>query len=180
MKGIVFTEFFDMVETVFNTDMVDNIIDDCDLSTNGAYTSVGTYPHTELLQLVGALSKHSNISIRDLVYKYGHHLFARFHTLMPSFFEKPKNAFEFLESVHDTVHVEVKKLYPDAQLPNFTTSRESENVLKMVYESQCPFADFAHGLMVGCVDHYRENIDITFKDNNTADHYSRIFTLVKT
>lgn len=179
MKGIVFTEFFDMVESVFDIDMVDNIIDDCHLSTNGAYTSVGTYPHTELLQLVDALSNYADTPIKDLVFKYGHHLFARFHTLMPAFFENPKNAFEFLESVHDTVHVEVKKLYPDAQLPNFTTSREGKNTLKMIYESQCPFADFAHGLMVGCVDHYGENIDITFTDKNSSDGYSRIFTLEK-
>ena len=179
MKGIVFTEFFDMVEAVFDADMVDNIIDDCDLETDGAYTSVGTYPHTELLQLVGALSQHSNIPVKDLVYKYGHHLFARFHTLMPAFFEKPNNAFEFLESVHDTVHVEVKKLYPDAQLPNFTTSRDNDKTLTMIYESQCPFADFAHGLMVGCVDHYGENINITFTDNNSFESYSRIFTLEK-
>lgn len=179
MKGIVFTEFFDMVEAIFDANMVDNIIEDCDLSTNGAYTSVGTYPHTELLQLVGALSNHTDIPVKDLVYKYGHHLFARFYALMPVFFEKPKDAFELLESVHDTVHVEVKKLYPDAQLPNFTTSRDGDNRLTMVYESQCPFADFAHGLMVGCVDHYNEDVDITFEDNNSSDRYSRIFTLVK-
>jgi len=179
MKGVVFTEFFDMVEAVFDADMVDNLIDDCDLSTNGAYTSVGTYPHTELLQLVGALSIRADIPVKDLVYKYGHHLFARFSVLMPVFFAKPNNAFEFLESVHDTVHVEVKKLYSDAQLPNFATSRQGDNQLQMVYESQCPFADFAHGLMVGCIDHYGENVDITFEDNNSAESYSRIFTLVK-
>ena len=180
MKGIVFTEFFGMVETVFNADMIDNIIDDCDLSTDGAYTSVGTYPHTELLQLVNALSNHSGIDVKDLVYQYGHYLFARFYAFMPSFFEKPNNAFEFLESVHDTVHVEVRKLYPDAQLPNFITSRMDENTLTMIYESQCPFADFAHGLMAGCIDHYGDDIEITFEDNNSSAGYSRIFKLVKT
>jgi hypothetical protein len=179
MKGIVFTEFFEMVESIFSADMVDDIIDACDLETNGAYTSVGTYSHTELLQLVGALSKQSDIPVKDLVYKYGHHLFSRFHDMMPQFFEKPNNAFEFLESVHDYIHVEVKKLYPDAKLPSFTTSRPQEDKLIMIYESQCPFADFAHGLMVGCIDHYQENIDIIYKDKNTNETYSRIFTLDK-
>ena len=45
MKGIVFTEFLEMVEDKFSADMVDDIIDDCDLASGGAYTAVGTYPH---------------------------------------------------------------------------------------------------------------------------------------
>lgn len=179
MKGIVFTEFFQLVGTLFSEDMVDDIIDECDLETDGAYTTVGTYNHTELLQLVGALSEKSKIPVKDLVYKYGHHLFSRFHELMPVFFEKPQSAFDFLESVHDTIHVEVKKLYPEANLPSFKTTRTDQNTLIMVYESQCPFADFAHGLMVGCIDFYKENIQITSEDRNTKDIYSRIFTLKK-
>ena len=179
MKGIVFTEFFQLVESLFDADMVDDIIDDCDLESGGAYTAVGTYNHIELLHLVGALSKKSDIPVKDLVYKYGHHLFSRFNELMPHFFEEPNNAFEFLESVHGTVHVEVKKLYPDANLPSFHTQRSDDNTLIMTYESQCPFADFAHGLMVGCIDSYKENIEITSEDKNTNESYSRIFTLKK-
>ncbi len=179
MKGIVFTEFFQLVETLFGTDMVDDIIDDCELETDGAYTAVGTYNHVELLHLVGALSKHSNIPVKDLVYKYGHHLFSRFSELMPHFFEEPQSAFEFLESVHDTIHVEVKKLYPEANLPSFKTTREDDKTLIMVYESQCPFADFAHGLMAGCIDFYKEDIEIDSEDQNTDEMYSRIFTLKK-
>jgi len=177
MKGIVFTEFFSMVEAVFSAEMVDDIINDCDLSTNGAYTSVGTYPHTELLQLVSALSHHSDIPVKDLVYKYGYHLFGRFGEIMPQFFDHPQNTFDFLEGVHNTIHVEVRKIYPDASLPNFKTYRDGEDKFTMVYESQCPFADFAHGLIGGCIDYYKENITITFKDQNVDGLYSRIFYL---
>ena len=58
MKGIVFLEFSNMVEEVFDADMLDDIIEDCEseLSTNASYTSVGTYSHNELIALVGALS----------------------------------------------------------------------------------------------------------------------------
>lgn len=138
MKGIVFTELIDMVEATFGEDMMDDVFDDCDLESGGAYTAVGTYDHRELLEIVGTLSKHSGLSVRDLVYKYGHHLFFRFNKLMPQLFEEQKSAFEFLEGVHDYIHVEVKKLYPDAVLPSFETERQNGNVLKMTYRSQCP------------------------------------------
>lgn len=179
MKGIVFTELIDMVEATFGVDMMDDVLDDCELESGGAYTAVGTYDHTELLEIVSVLSKHSNIPVKELVFKYGHHLFSRFHELMPVFFEKPNDAFEFLESVHDYIHVEVKKLYPDASLPSFETEKSGDNALVMTYRSQCPFADFAHGLMQGCVDFYKENIVIEGEDKNTDGEFCRVFTLTK-
>lgn len=179
MKGIVFTEFFDLIEEIFGADMLDDVLDECDLETNGAYTAVGTYDHKEFLQIIMVLSHKTNIPVTDLVKKYGHCLFFRFHDLMPEFFEKPQNSFEFLESVHDTIHVEVKKLYPDAHLPHFQTQRIDENTLEMTYTSQCPFADFAHGLIHGCIDFYKENIEINGQDQNQNHQFSRLFTLIK-
>lgn len=179
MKGIVFTELIDMVEATFGADLMDDVFEDCTLESDGAYTAVGTYDHQELLQIVGVLSKHSDIPVRDLVHKYGHHLFSRFHTLMPQFFEKPQSAFEFLQSVHGYIHVEVKKLYPDAALPTFETDLKGDDTLIMTYRSQCPFADFAHGLMQGCVDFYKENIQIEGEDKNSGDEFCRVFTLTK-
>ncbi len=178
MKGIVFTELFEMVEGLFGPDMVDDVLDDCVLDSGGAYTAVGTYDHRELIEIVNALSKHTDIPFKDLVQKYGHHLFFRFHELMPVFFENPEDAFDFLESVHGYIHVEVKKLYPDAALPDFETTR-NDNILVMTYKSQCPFADFAEGLMGGCIEFYKENITIESEDHNSDGEFSRIFTLMK-
>ncbi len=45
MKGVVFTEFIEMVEDQFSADMVDDIIDDAQPPSGGAYTAVGTYDH---------------------------------------------------------------------------------------------------------------------------------------
>lgn len=179
MKGIVFTELFDMVEGLFGADMIDDVLDSCKLESGGAYTTAGTYDHNDLLQIIGALSKHAGLPVQDLVHKYGHHLFFRFHEIMPVFFEKPQSAFEFLESVQSYIHVEVKKLYPDAALPHFKTERDGEDKLIMIYKSRCPFADFAEGLIMGCIDFYRETINIQSEDKNTEGEYSRIFTLVK-
>jgi len=52
MKGIIFREFIDMVEAQFSPQMVDDIIQASTLASGGAYTSVGTYPHDEMFQLV--------------------------------------------------------------------------------------------------------------------------------
>ena len=72
MKGVVFTEFLDMVEQRFSADMVDDIIDDAQLPHGGAYTAVGTYPHGEMVAMVVALSQRSGVAVPDLIRTFGH------------------------------------------------------------------------------------------------------------
>jgi hypothetical protein len=153
MKGIVFTEFMEMVETRFSPEMLDDIIEDADLPHGGAYTSVGTYDHAEMVRLVEALSEHTGNPVRDLIQSFGHHLFDRFHVLYPHFFKGMTNALEFLLTIEDVIHVEVLKLYPDAQLPRFECVRHGP-ALEMVYHSPRHFDDLALGLIEGAIAHW--------------------------
>ena len=75
MKGIVFAEFLEMVESNFGLETVDAIIENSDLPSGGAYTSVGTYEFSEMLQLVTQLSTITKIPINDLLYTFGLYLF---------------------------------------------------------------------------------------------------------
>jgi hypothetical protein len=179
MKGMVFTEFTGLVETLFGANMVDDIMDDCDLASGGAYTNVGTYDYQEMIDLVSALSKRSGMAESDLYIAYGKHLFSRFHQMMPHFFKKPQNAFEFIQSVHDIIHVEVKKLNPDAELPSVIAEPIDERSMLVTYQSKKPFASFALGLIQGCIDHYQQPISISYEDKNTPEHTCRVFKLVK-
>ncbi len=67
MKGLVFTEFLDMVEQRFSADMVDDIIEASDLPSGGAYTAVGTYSHSEIVALVQQLAIRTGIAVPDLL-----------------------------------------------------------------------------------------------------------------
>lgn len=165
MKGVVFTEFLDMVEARFSPEAVDDIIDAADLPHGGAYTAVGTYPYQEMARLVGALSKYSGLSAPQLLNAYGQHLFARFHQGYAAFFEGMDDSFTFLATIQDVVHVEVRKLYPDAELPEFATEKLSDDHLRMVYRSPRCLGDFAQGLLEGCVSHFGEPIKISRQDS---------------
>ncbi|MDD5392386.1 MAG: heme NO-binding domain-containing protein [Thiothrix sp.] len=164
MKGMVFTEFMEMVESTFSADMVDDIIEASDLPSGGAYTAVGTYPHAEMVALVQSLSKQSGMPVPALIKHFGYYLFGRFVALYPMFFTTATNAFSFLESIENYVHIEVRKLYPDAQLPTFETTRESEHKLMMVYRSKHPFATLAEGLIEGCLDYFKVKAQVEVVD----------------
>lgn len=177
MKGMVFTEFFELVESAFGEDVVDAIIDDSDIASGGVYTSVGNYDYNELIALVVELSKHTDTPVEALVETYGKHLFGRFHALYPSFFEDVASTFDFLARIDDHIHVEVRKLYPDAELPAFDISVEGD-VMTMNYSSTRPFGYFAKGLIEGCIDHFGEPVVFT-SVNISEDMTNATFVLTR-
>ena len=160
MKGMVFTEFLELVEDKFGFEMADKIVSEAELESGGVYTAVGTYSHGEMVQLVSNLSEYSGVSIPDLLQTFGYHLFSRFSEGYGHFFSDVEDAFSFLARIDNYIHIEVKKLYPDAELPAFTISRPEESRLEMIYESERGLADFAEGLIRGCIDHFEESISI--------------------
>jgi len=178
MKGIVFTEFLEMVEQKFDYQMVDNLLNTTELESGGIYTSVGTYDYTEMVNLVVNLSHQSNISVPDLLKAFGVYLFKTFTKTYHHFMEKAPDAFTFLGFIHDYIHVEVKKLYPDAELPHFDISRPDSNTLIMIYNSTRKMSDLAYGLIEGCLEHYGEKALIT-QENINSNGSSVKFVIVK-
>lgn len=154
MKGIVFTEFLDMVGQRFGENLVDDIIADAKLPHGGAYTSVGTYPHSEMVALVGSMSHRTQLSVDALLETFGHYLFGRFYLSYPQFMDSTPDPLDFLMGIETIVHTEVRKLYPDAQLPQFETRRISPNEIAMDYRSAHDFSSLACGLIKGCAQHY--------------------------
>ncbi len=179
MKGIVFTEFLDMVEGKFGLDMTDQIISESKVANGGAYTSVGTYNHKDILNMVTTLGSFINSPVPALVRTFGRHLAKVFVKKFPDFFTSQKTLFDFLTSIDNYIHVEVRKLYPDAELPSFSHKKLGETGLELTYKSQRPFADLAYGLIEGCIEHYGEKVKVAYQDLDDGKCCNRRFTLVK-
>ena len=158
MKGIIFSLFNQLVEEKWSLEIWENLLDDVNPASGGAYTSAGNYPDDELFALIGALSKKTNLSVEDLVTAYGRYLLGELAKLYSSFFEGV-SAKEFLMSIHNIIHVEVKKLYPDAELPSFRYEEPDKEHLVMIYRSKKKLCKLAEGLIFGTADHFGIIID---------------------
>ena len=154
MKGIVFTEFIEMMDLKFGPDMTEAVIEEADLPSGGSYTSVGTYPHSEIVSLVMTLAKATDIEVSDLIRSFGTHLLGRFKDLFPEFFADIVNVTVFLSRVDGYIHTEVQKLYPDADLPELETSLQENGDLELLYKSDRMMGDLAEGLIEGALDHF--------------------------
>lgn len=158
---MVFTEFMDMVEDVFSEDILEDIIEKSDLPNDGAYTAVGTYNHEEIVRMTVNLSQAVDIPVATLLEVFGKHLFGRFSERYPAFFEDITEPFEFLKHIDNYIHVEVRKLYPDAELPRFYHVQKSPNELTMYYMSSRHFEDLAVGLITGCLEHFKVSGEVS-------------------
>jgi hypothetical protein len=160
MKGLIFSEFLEYVESTYSAEMVDDIIDACSLSSDGAYTTVGSYPHEELVSLVAVLSEQSSTASSEILRSFGNYLFERLIIGFPHFTHNAKSAFELLYRIEEYMNQEVRKLYPDAKLPTFAYEASHPNQLIITYHSMRPFADLAHGMIEGVINHFGEDINI--------------------
>ena len=163
MKGIVFTEFLELVETTFGLETVEEIIEKSDLPSQGAYTSIGTYAFSEMLALVSNLSEKTSMSINELLHVYGLHFFSVIERDYPYILKTYSNAMELLSSVESHIHVEVRKIYPDAELPRFEVVEQSDNKLVLTYYSSRSMYAFGLGLMEKAFEHYGKKASITYE-----------------
>ncbi len=161
MLGIVFREFMSLVEAKFGADVLDDVFDGSVLESGGAYTAVGNYDHVELLTLVGGLSRRTGVPTATLVSAFADHLFSFFASNYPVFFETSDNPLELLAQVENWIHVEVRKLYPTAELPTFEFDAVESGVAEMLYKSARPFAALAEGLILACGRHFEQELTVS-------------------
>ncbi|WP_397447016.1 heme NO-binding domain-containing protein [Polaribacter sp. R77954] len=166
MKGIVFTEFLDLVEKKFGLEMLDKIISESQLSSKGLYSNIGTYSFAEMLQLLQNLSSNTLIPVDDLLLVYGEHFFSVLQDSYGNLLSTYKDPIEMLSSIENHIHVEVQKIFPKAELPTFIIEKKEENNLIMIYKSSRAMHHFGLGLMNKTFSHFNATANITMQKIN--------------
>lgn len=179
MKGIIFREFINLVETQFSIETADAIITASKIKSNGAYTTVGTYSIDEMLALVNELSSVSGMPAPALFNTFGRYLFNRFSDIHAPYINPYSTVFELLVLLDNHIHVEVRKLYGDAELPSFTHEMINPDCMVLTYRSKRMLADFAEGMLQGCIEHFNETMHVDRQDVFAENDAFTRFTLTK-
>lgn len=177
MKGIILSEFIEYLESRFGENETQLIIENAGLASKGAYSRVGMYDYQELIKLLTDAAKTSGEDADVILNEYTDHLFGIFHKDYSNFFEGAENAIDMLKTVDDHIHIEVKKLYPDAELPSFSYE-EVDGKLHLHYRSPRPLAAVARALLNSCLKHFGSQEEL-INSELAEDHKSATF-IVKT
>jgi hypothetical protein len=180
MKGIIFCEFLEMAEETFGIVVVDEVLETTELPSGGIYTSVGTYDHQELIAMVIRLSQITKTPLPDLLQTYGQNLFGKLMETLPQFIPQNQDCFEFIKAIDSYIHVEVRKLYPDAELPHLRCDEVDDNKLLLHYSSCRPFAKVAEGLLLGCADYFNNAFTLSVADSEQPSDHEISFQLLRT
>lgn len=177
MKGMIFTEFLDMVEGSFGLAVKDRVIAAAGGAHDGAYTAVGQYDHREMVAMALELSAISGMTMHELLIAFGHHVFGIFVQGFSHFFSGTDSALVFLSRIDDYIHVEVRKLYPGAELPSFSYPPCAAGQLVMEYRSPRPMAAFAEGLVRATIKYYGQPVQLAVEDISGGAGTAARFTL---
>jgi hypothetical protein len=161
MKGFIFTNFVDFVETSLGLEMVDEMITNCNLPSEGIYSSFSNYDFDELVSLLTYVSKKTNVNPEILLEKFGIFVFPYLIGKHSYIIENYDNAIDLIGGIENHIHIEVKKLYNDADLPTFRVVEKTEKKLSIIYTSSKGLTYFAIGLIKETLNHFKVNGTVT-------------------
>jgi hypothetical protein len=159
VKGIIFNLAEEVIVERFGEDTWDQLLDVAGL--DGAYTTLGNYPDQELAALVAAGAASLDVPEADVLRLLGEGAFPRLAASYPIFVEPHRETRSFLLTLNDVIHAEVRKLYPDAQVPDFGFDQSAPDVLALTYRSSRRLCALAEGFIAGAATHFGEHVDIT-------------------
>lgn len=161
MKGVVFIILNEMVESQYGIETWEEILDEVKPKCGGVYISTENYPDEEIVGFVSVISAKLNLSSDQVTKVFGRYLFDELNKKMSFFSKQSANLFEFLDSIENVVHKEVRKLYIDPNLPTIDCKVLSDTELHMHYHSPRKLCYLAEGLISGAAEFYGDTIKIT-------------------
>lgn len=158
MKGVVFNLLEEYIEENLGEGSYEEILGKCTLTTKVPFVGPGTYPDEDLIAIVAETIKMAGIHLPEALRSFGRFCFYKLSEKYPGFVSPYTHPKPFLKSVESIIHVEVKKLYEDAQPPGFTYLDSTSDRLIIQYRSGRRLCQFMEGLIDGVAGHYQSPI----------------------
>ena len=171
MLGIVFTTLVDMLEEKISPEFADEVLVEADLENEGAFTAVGYYPFSEMEKILTVLVNKTGQSADELLYGFGEYLFGVLAKAHGEVMTGKVTILDVLESLDNDIHVQVRKLYPDADLPSFKVLSRTQNSIELEYHSLRDLFKLAEGLIDGAAKHLGNVVTHHVQNTNEPHTY---------
>jgi hypothetical protein len=160
MKGLILVGFVEWVEERHGADAADELVEATALESQGAFTSVGVYPYTELVALAETLAAREGRPVSEVLLQYSRESVASVAYGHEQLLQGITGALDLFDQVDDHIHPEVMALYPDAALPRITTQRMDDGSMQIDYLSHEPLAVMCEGRILGTIDLFGGGFDV--------------------
>ncbi len=161
MQGSIYTAFSDMVVEKMGMQQWNDLLEEVNPASHGVYTSGQQYADSELIDMVVLLSEKTGIEVEKLVEAFGLYLFDKLYARCPVDISEIKGLRAFLLAIDNVIHVEVKRVHPQAYLPKFEYEDGPNNELIMYYSSKRKLCHASVGLIKGAALQFAEQVSIS-------------------
>ncbi len=162
MKGVIFNVVQEVVEDAFGIDFWDDAVDLAGI--DGSYTSLGSYEDGDMIALVGAIAELGRVSRNDVLVLAGRNGFDKLASRHTELLAGLSGWRDVLDQLDGIIHPEVRKIYPDADVPSFDANQVSgagQDVVLLEYESKRNLCGLAEGLVKGMGDWFETELAVT-------------------
>ena len=156
MKGIIFSVVEETICAEYGVQVWDELLTTAGLP--GGYSTLGDYPDEELYQLIAVGSHALQTSPEALTRHLGTASLKALSGKYPEFMVPHTNTRDFMLTLNDVIHPEVRKLHPHANPPEFEFSDDSNGDLLVGYRSARRLCAFADGMIVGAAGHFGQSV----------------------
>lgn len=136
----------------------DRILESC--AASGAYTSQGNYPDAEFIGLIDATARAISLDRDQTMRWFGAQAMQLFVRRYPEFFSGHTGTQPFLRTINHTIHAEVRKRFPGADLPYFGFEEHADGSLAITYRSHRQFCMLAEGFIEGAAGHFGDHAEL--------------------
>lgn len=154
MKGIVFNLLEQFITEKMGGEKYEEILAGCPLKTREPFVGPGSYPDEDLMALVNMTVEKMGVELPEALRAFGRFCVPKLAERFPIFMSPHNHPKPFLKTVGSVIHVEIKKLYPDAEPPSLTYDDPAPGQLIIRYKSKRRLCRFMEGLIDGVADYY--------------------------
>jgi len=158
VKGIIFNLAAEVVVREHGEDVWDAVLEGAGVT--GSYTSLGNYPDEDLLAIVASAARLLGAQDADVLRHVARGAIPLLAERYPHFFTPHQDARSLVLTLNDIIHPEVRKLYPGADVPDFTYVLDGPDGVTLTYRSARQLCTLAEGFSDGVAVHYGQRVVI--------------------
>lgn len=162
MKGLLFNLLEEAVTRAHGEGVWDAIVETA--AVGGVYTSLGSYPDEEFDRLLSSTALALGLRRDAVVRWFGHAEVPLLAERFPRFFAGHASSRTFLATMNDVHLLEVRKLYPDAEVPAFDFEAREDGEMALGYLSPRKLCALVEGQIEGTADYFGESVTIDHRD----------------
>jgi hypothetical protein len=158
MKGIIFNLLEQFITKGWGEEQYDAILTASSLTIQDPFVGPGTYSDADFMILFGKAVAALGLLPEEGLRRFGRFAFPQLAARFPQFVTPYTHPKPFLKTVDSVIHIEVRKLYEQTNLPVFVYHDTAPNALAIEYSSSRRLCHFMEGLIDGVADHFQSPI----------------------